>query len=151
MKRALTWLLLGASAIGSAVGLNTAASGRPILPAERRFSPYTGFIPACDDPRVLDRITYPFKQRESEDWDSKLEIRGYDHIVQQGYRSAGRDHIPRRYCTAVASLNNARRHSVVYWVGENTDYAGYDYGVEWCIVGLDRNLSFGPDCRAARP
>jgi hypothetical protein len=28
---------------------------------------------------------------------------------------------------------------------------GMDFGVNFCVVGLDRNSAYGPACRAARP
>jgi hypothetical protein len=28
---------------------------------------------------------------------------------------------------------------------------GASWGVEWCIVGLDRNWSYNPACKMARP
>lgn len=151
MKRTLSRMALTVLALGLAGGVVDSALGRPVLPAERRHSPYTSLMPACDDPHVLGLITGPFREKEYDFWHSDLQIVGYDRIVQQAFRAEGRDHIPRRYCTARAFLNDRSRRDVVYWVGENTGYAGYDYGVEWCIIGLDRNLAFGPSCRAARP
>ena len=28
---------------------------------------------------------------------------------------------------------------------------GWGYGVEWCVVGLDRNLAYAPACSVLRP
>jgi hypothetical protein len=28
---------------------------------------------------------------------------------------------------------------------------GIDWGVNFCVVGLDRNDAYGPQCRAAQP
>jgi len=28
---------------------------------------------------------------------------------------------------------------------------GQTYGVEWCVVGLDRNWAYSPSCKMARP
>jgi hypothetical protein len=28
---------------------------------------------------------------------------------------------------------------------------GASWGVEWCVVGLDRNWAYNPACRMARP
>ena len=28
---------------------------------------------------------------------------------------------------------------------------GIGYGIEWCVVGLDRNWAFNPLCKAAAP
>jgi hypothetical protein len=28
---------------------------------------------------------------------------------------------------------------------------GSTYGVEWCVVGFDRNMAYSPACKMARP
>jgi hypothetical protein len=28
---------------------------------------------------------------------------------------------------------------------------GMKWGVEWCVVGVDRNWAYNPQCRMARP
>jgi len=28
---------------------------------------------------------------------------------------------------------------------------GTSYGVQWCVVGLDRNWAYNPQCKMARP
>jgi len=35
-----------------------------IVPAEERYSPYSGVLPACDDSGVLSRISDRFAQKE---------------------------------------------------------------------------------------
>ena len=128
-----------------------AATARPLVPAEQRVRPFTADLPACDNAGVLGTITSHFAQKESLYWNSKLEIAAYDHIRESGFRSNGKDYIPRRYCIARATLNNDRKHAVTYWIGERTGIIGWSHGVEWCIAGLDRNNAFAPGCRAARP
>ena len=139
-------------AVASAVsgGLAGAAAARPLVPAEQRYRPFTADLPACDDPGVLGTITSRFQQKESEYWNSALEIKLFDRVHESGFRSNGLDYIPRRYCTARALLNNDKRHYVTYWVGERTGIIGWSYGVEWCVQGLDRNNAYAPACRAAR-
>ena len=34
---------------------------------------------------------------------------------------------------------------------EDGGFAGFGQGVEWCVVGLDRNWAFNPACKAAKP
>ena len=151
MNRAFSSALLLAASLTFLAGALDMASARPIVPAERRYSPYTGELPACDDPGVLDRIRDRFHQKEAEYWDSSLEIVSYDHVAQIGLRTNGRDYIPRRYCRARAYVNDNRKREVIYWIGEDLGMIGWGYGVEWCVVGLDRNWAYGPACRAAYP
>lgn len=144
-------IAFGALALALFSGFATQpALARPLVPAEKRIRPFTADLPKCDDKGVLDRIADRFQQKESLYWKSTLEIKGFDHVGESGFRSNGLDYIPRRYCTARATLNDARRHQVTYWIGENLGIIGYGYGVEWCVNGLDRNNAFAPACRAAR-
>ena len=151
MKRAIRGLVLAAAALTSLVGMFDAASARPIVPAERRYSPYKADVQACDDPAVLRRITDRFHQKEAEYWNSELQIVNYDRIHQIGFRTDGLDYIPRRYCTARVYVNDNRNREIVYSIGEDLGMIGVNFGVEWCVIGLDRNWAYGPACRAAYP
>ena len=71
-----------------------------IVPAEERYSPYTGVLPPCDDPGVLSRISDRFAQKEGEYWNSSIRLAGFDRIREIGYRANGVAYIPRRYCVA---------------------------------------------------
>lgn len=144
------WLRLALS-LGLAMGVAAeACAARPLVRAEKRNTPFSANLPACDDPGVLGTIASRFQQKESLFWHSQLQIVDYDHIRESGFRSNGLDYIPRRYCTARASLSDKRRHAVVYWIGDKLGIIGTGYGVEWCVVGLDRNDAFAPNCREAR-
>ena len=120
-------------------------------PAEKRYSPYDGNLPLCDDPGVLARISERFQQKEAEYWNSKLEIGGYDRVRQIGYRANGLGYIPRRYCIARANLSDLKPRAVIYQIGEDLGLIGLGYDVEWCVVTLDRNLAYAPGCQAVRP
>ena len=131
--------------------LNLAAVARPITPAEQRYWSYTDIIPQCGDPGPLERISSRFHQRESEYWHSGLEITGYDRVREIGDRSTGLDYIPRRYCQARAAFNDGKVREVSYWIGEGTGMVGFDWGLEWCVAGLDRHNADAPNCKMARP
>lgn len=127
------------------------ADARPITPAERRQQPYTGDLPACHDAALLQRISSRFVKAEKEYWSSGLEILGYEKVRETAYRSNGLDYIPRRYCHATAVMNDGKVRQVVYAIAESQSIIGFGPGVEWCIVGLDRNYAWGRSCTAARP
>ncbi|MGD0561522.1 MAG: hypothetical protein ABSA66_00400 [Roseiarcus sp.] len=128
-----------------------AHAGGIVVPAEQRYSAYSAELPPCDDPGVLARITDRFAQRESGYWNSPLQIAGYDRIREIGFRSNGLGYIPRRYCVARALDADSRPRTVIYDVEESLGVIGWGYGVEWCVVGLDRNLAYAPACSALRP
>jgi hypothetical protein len=124
---------------------------RPLVPAERRYSPFEPWLPFCDDPAVLGRIQSRFEGRESEFWSTGLTIVAFDRINEIGYRSNGLDHIPRRYCVGRAILNNQNVRSVSYSIVQDMGIMGFGYGVEWCVAGLDRLDAFAPNCTMAQP
>jgi hypothetical protein len=146
-----TIVCLALAGFSVATVLIAPTTARPLMPAEQRVVPYTGNLPACNDPGVLGTITSRFSSKESEYWASGLQIASFDQIGEAGYRTNGPDFIPRRYCAARALLNDGRMHQVTYWIGENLGMIGIGYGVEWCVAGLDRNWAYAPNCRAARP
>ena len=41
--------------------------------------------------------------------------------------------------------------SMYYSITEDAGMLGVSYGVEFCVVGLDREWSYQPDCRRAQP
>jgi hypothetical protein len=120
-------------------------------PAESRFPPFTGSLPPCDDSMILGEITLSFYSREAEFWHSGLAIERFESIAETGFRTNGPSYIPRRYCRAEALFNDGRRRRVVYNIGEALGFIGIGSGVTWCVVGLDRNHAFSPNCRAAGP
>jgi hypothetical protein len=124
---------------------------RPLVPAERRYFPFTGMLPACSDPKVLERVSSQFAGVEDEYWKSDLKILSYDLIREIGYRSDGLDLIPRRYCQARGIFNDGRARSVTYNIADELGFASYGFGIELCVVGLDRQNAYAPACKMARP
>ena len=100
---------------------------------------------------MLARISGRFAQRESGYWGSSSRIAGYDRVQEIGLRSNGLGYIPRRYCVARALGDDSRPRTVVYQIEESLGIIGWGYGVQWCVVGLDRNLAYAPACSALRP
>ncbi len=128
------------------------AQARPLTPAEQRYvHPYSGALPVCEDLSVLQRIASRFHEADREYWSSGLQIIAYENVREIGYRTNGLDFIPRRYCNAGVQMSDGRTRRVTYAVGENLGVIGWGWGVEWCIIGLDRNLAFGGGCRIAGP
>ena len=143
------------------------AENRPQTPAEHRYLPWTGEVPACDSPWVQGRIQSRFYESESEFWGSGLQFTGFDQFREIGFRANGADYIPRRYCTARGHLTDGKIRKVTYWIGEDLGFAGGDFfgllpltgrtnlinnwGVTFCVDGLDRHYAYGEGCAAARP
>lgn len=141
-------VLAGLVLAGSVFAAPAALAGNP--PAEHRYLPYTGSVPACTDDAVLGRIQSRFAQKESEYWNSSLTIAGYDRFHELGYRTEGRSFIPRRYCTARVLMSDQRYRQVSYQIGEGLGIIGWGFGVDFCVSGLDRNLAYAPACRVVQ-
>jgi hypothetical protein len=144
----------GACAIATFLLTGTLASpllARPLVPAERRYFPYSGALPSCADPSVLERVSSKFAGVEDEYWKSGLKIVSYDFIREISYRGDGLDLIPRRYCQAKGIFNDGRVRPVTYNIGEELGFSSYGFGVELCVGGLDRENAYAPNCKMARP
>ena len=150
--RSVAVLTAGAVA-GLAISLLSVANveARPLTPAEQRYQAYTANLPLCGDVEPLERIKSRFASRESEFWKSGLEITAYDRVRETGERSAGLDYVPRRYCQARATFNDGKARQVTYWIGEGFGMAGHGWGIEWCVLGRDRNYAQAPACKTVSP
>jgi len=110
---------------------------------------YDGVLPACE--AALDTIASRFAQKEGRFWNSDLQILGFDRVRETAFRPWAPQTVPRRFCTAVAQVSDGRLHRVHYSIVEDGDMIGMTWGVEWCVVGLDRNWAYNPACKMAQP
>ena len=114
------------------------------------FGPnYEGRVAPCES--ALPTISTQFWEKESNFWNSDLRITGYGQIRETAFRPWQSDNIPRRYCSAEALVSDGKVRTVHYSIIEDGGFAGFGQGVEWCVVGLDRDWAYNPRCRAARP
>jgi hypothetical protein len=112
---------------------------------------YDRIMPGCDYSPALDMIVGDFHSKEARFWNSRLQIVGFENIRQTAVLPWAAQSIPRRFCKAVALINDGIKYPIYYSIGEDTGDIGMVFGVEFCVVGLDRNSAYGPACRAARP
>jgi hypothetical protein len=112
---------------------------------------YEGQLPPCDDRAALKKIAARFSEKEGSFWRSNLEIKGFEAVRETGFRSWAANSIPRRFCSGYALLSDGARRPVHYSIAEDQGMIGMSWGVEWCIVGLDRNMAYSPACRMAQP
>jgi hypothetical protein len=110
---------------------------------------YDAVLPPCD--QALDWISSQFARKEAGYWNSALAISGFDRVREVATMPWANDAIPRRFCSARAFVSDGKARMVYYSIIEDGGIASLGYGVEWCVVGLDRNWAYHPRCRAARP
>ena len=149
--RVLRFLRFLATAV--LIGLSTLAPAQAAGLLEKNFylsgQNYDGVLPPCE--AALGKIAARFAEKEGQFWNSDLQILDFERVREIAYRSWVAGTIPRRYCSAVALVSDGRKHQVNYWIGEDTGMIGMTWGVEWCVVGLDRNWAYNPRCKMARP
>ena len=97
------------------------------------------------------QISSRFAEKESRFWNSTLQITGYDRVHEIAFRPWQSDNIPRRYCAATAMISDGKPRPVYFSIIEDGGFASFSHGVEFCVVGLDRNWAYNPACKAARP
>ena len=112
---------------------------------------YDGVVPPCDSGSALSKISDRFAQKEGTFWNSSLTIQGFEKVRETGFRAWAVNSIPRRFCSAIALVSDGLRHPIHYSIGEDTGIIGATWGVEWCVVGLDRNWAYNPSCKMAKP
>ncbi|HZO47753.1 MAG TPA: hypothetical protein VFB68_17780 [Xanthobacteraceae bacterium] len=112
---------------------------------------YDGVLPPCDYPGVVDTISSNFAAKEGRFWNSNLTIQGYERIRETAFRPWAPNTIPRRFCSAMVLVSDGLKHPVHYSIAETGGFVGASWGVEWCVVGLDRNMAYSPACKMARP
>jgi hypothetical protein len=112
---------------------------------------YDRNLPACDTPAALDRIISNFHTKEIRFWNSELRIVGIENIQETALMPWAAQSIPRRYCSGTVVINDSTRHPLFYAIAEDTGMIGMDWGVNFCVDGLDRNDAYNPHCRSAKP
>jgi len=112
---------------------------------------YDRVVPACEDRAALDRIITNFHTKEFRFWNSGLRIIGIEDIRETAVLPWAAQSIPRRFCAATALINDGARHPLYYAIEEDTGMIGMDWGVNFCVAGLDRDWAYNPSCRSAQP
>ena len=147
-----------AVAICAAVGIAAATLGAaPPAVADNftfysdahRDGPWNG--PACDEPKVLKRISAHFDQAEAAYWHTGIRMAQITQPRETAFRDWDPTIIARRYCTGTAYLTDGRKYGLVYWLRSEQGFAGVDWGVQFCLVGRDRDYSYAPHCKMLRP
>jgi hypothetical protein len=108
-------------------------------------------VPACDNPSILQQLQHAFAHRERAYWHSNLSVTQFSDVRMVAYRPWKQNLIERVFCTGNVMLSDARLSKVHYSIGYRTGLAGTNFGLEWCVEGLDRNLAYAPNCKMAQP
>ena len=108
-------------------------------------------LPSCDDSSALSHIQHRFGTKEGRFWNSDLRITNFDQIREVAYRPWAEGTIPRRFCSGRAQTSDGQWRTVRYSIVEDGGMIGAGWGVQWCVVGVDRNWAYNPECKAAGP
>jgi hypothetical protein len=112
---------------------------------------YDARLPSCDNFWTIGEIQRRFTTKEGRFWNSSLSIVNIENVRETAFRPWAENTIPRRFCSGTVTISDGVKRPLHYVIGEDLGFAGAMFGVEWCVVGLDRNWSFNPTCRMARP
>jgi hypothetical protein len=112
---------------------------------------YDRVVPPCEYQPALDRIATNFQTKEGRFWNSELRIVGFEDLRETAFMPWAAQSIPRRFCRGYVLINDGLRHRIFYSIAEDTGMIGMNWGVNFCVVGLDRNMAYSPGCRMARP
>lgn len=106
-------------------------------------------LPTCE--QALSKIQSRFATKEGRFWNSNLQITDFDRIREVAYRPWADGTIPRRFCSGRALTSDGHWRTLRYSIIEDGGMIGWSWGVQWCVVGLDRNWAYNPACQAAGP
>jgi hypothetical protein len=112
---------------------------------------YDAQVPPCDAELALGKIRSRFAVKEGRFWNSDLTIVEIDSVRETAFQPWAEQNIPRRFCSARALISDGRWRTMHYSIIEDGGMIGASWGVEWCVVGLDRNWAYSPACKMARP
>lgn len=144
-----------AAAFALSAALWSAADARAASLLELNFwlsgPRYDAVVPLCDEPGALGTIQSTFATKEGRFWNSELQIVGFERLREVAFMPWASGTIPRRFCTGRVMVSDGIARAIHYSIAENTGIIGTGYGVEWCVVGLDRNWAYNPGCRMAKP
>jgi hypothetical protein len=112
---------------------------------------YEGKLPTCDHRDVLVKIASRFNQKENMYWNTDLRMVNFEKIRETAFRLWAANTIPRRFCSGIVEVTDGRKHTIHYSIAEDAGMIGASWGVEWCVVGLDRNWSYEPACKMVQP
>jgi hypothetical protein len=154
MRRAVSGRIACAALVG-ALSLGALSQSRAADWWELNFGlsgpRYDRVVPACNYQYALDRIIDNFRTKEFRFWKTELRIVGFENIHETAMMPWAAQSVPRRYCSGTAVINDGVRHPIYYSIAESMGMIGANWGVNFCVDGLDRDMSYGPDCRAAQP
>jgi hypothetical protein len=112
---------------------------------------YDSRLPACNAYLPLHSIKSRFSTKEGRFWNSDLKILEFNDIQETALRPWTEGTIPRRYCSARALVSDGVWRPVYYSIIEDGGLIGASWGVQWCVVGIDRNWAYNPACQMAQP
>ncbi len=150
--RAVRAVLLAAATLAAIAGSGPAGAASWL---EKNFylsgPRYDAVLPPCDAESALGTIRSRFATKEGRFWNSDLTIRDIGAIREVGFRRWAEGTIPRRFCTSKVLVSDGRWRTMYYSIIEDGGMIGASWGVEWCVVGLDRNWAYNPNCKMALP
>ena|SRR5271168_982318 len=139
----------------AAVGLSAAPAARAATIFEKDFwlsgPNYSAKVPLCEEHEPLKMIERRFGTKEGKFWNSALKIVGFERIEEVAWQPWAPGTIPRRFCRASVLISDGIRRPMYYSITEDGGMIGMSFGVEFCVVGLDREWSYQPACLRAKP
>ena len=148
-------MLLAAVVVTALIELTRMAPARAASWLEMNFwlsgPRYDALLPSCGDGWVLSTIQSRFATKEGRFWNSDLSIVEFGEVRQAAFRPWAEATVPRRGCSGKVLISDGRWRQVHYSIVEDGGMIGWKWGVEWCVVGIDRNWAYNPACKMARP
>jgi len=133
-----------------AAGLSLSFFAVLACPGPARAEDGTSLIlPPCE--AALGDVASAFREKESRFWNSDLQIMNFAQVRETAFRPWSAQVATRRFCSAHAQVSDGVWRPVHFSIEAGMGEIGATWGVQWCVVGLDRNWAYNPSCRMAKP
>lgn len=107
-------------------------------------------FPACHDVPVEFRIIRNFNWAERNTWHRGLEMLEVRKMEEKRTVYWRNSPIARRYCVGNARMSDGTHRTVYYLIEDQGGFAGRNWDVEFCVMGLDPWRVYDGYCRAVR-
>ena len=104
-------------------------------------------MPRCDDPSIYGQIVADSRSRY---WASSVTVVDIDARKAPTRKYWPQD-MPRRFCEGAIKTQSGAESPINYPVYFAIIGSSSGYDLAWCVVGLDRQWAYDPQCRLARP
>ena len=108
-------------------------------------------IPACSSPAVVAKVVKRFNKTERQYWSHRgLELSGLSRVHHHRGKGYLDSPLHRHRCHATAEFSDGTKRKINFLIEQHAGFAGFRWGVEYCVSGLDPWHYYDGYCRSIK-